>query len=73
MSAIGLQRVGKPEDVANAALFLSSDLSDYVTGQVLGVDGGMIVENLVDYMLNRYGNSDKILIDDESELGNKKI
>ena len=43
LSAIGLKRVGKPEDVANAALFLSSDLSDYVTGQVLGVDGGMIV------------------------------
>ena len=38
---IPLKRAGKPEDVANAALFLASDLSTYVTGQVLGVDGGM--------------------------------
>lgn len=38
---IPLKRGGKPEDVANAALFLASDLSSYVTGQVLGVDGGM--------------------------------
>jgi 3-oxoacyl-[acyl-carrier protein] reductase len=40
--AIPLKRGGKPEDVANACLFLGSDLSDYVTGQVLLVDGGMI-------------------------------
>lgn len=38
---IPLKRAGKPEDVANAALFLASDLSTYVTAQVLGVDGGM--------------------------------
>lgn len=38
---IPLQRFGKPEDIANAALFLASDLSTYVTGQVLSVDGGM--------------------------------
>ncbi len=38
---IPLKRAGKPEDVANAALFLASDLSTYVTGQVIGVDGGM--------------------------------
>ncbi|MBQ2313673.1 MAG: SDR family oxidoreductase, partial [Treponema sp.] len=38
---IPLKRGGKPEDVANAALFLASDLSTYITGQVLGVDGGM--------------------------------
>ena len=38
---IPLKRAGKPEDVANAALFLASDLSSYITGQVLGVDGGM--------------------------------
>ncbi len=40
--AIPLKRGGSPEDVANACLFLASDLSDYVTGQVLNVDGGML-------------------------------
>lgn len=38
---IPLGRFGKPEDVANAALFLASDMSIYVTGQVLSVCGGM--------------------------------
>ncbi len=38
---IPLKRGGTPEDVANAVLFLGSDLSSYITGQVLGVDGGM--------------------------------
>jgi 3-oxoacyl-[acyl-carrier protein] reductase len=36
---IGMQRVGRPEDVADACLFLASDLSGYVSGQILGVDG----------------------------------
>ena len=35
------QRAGMPEDIANAALFLASDLSSYITGQILRVDGGM--------------------------------
>lgn len=39
--AIPLKRGGKPEDIANACVFLGSDLSAYVTGQVLHVDGGM--------------------------------
>ena len=39
---IPLKRGGKPEDVANACVFLASDLSDYITGQVLQVDGGML-------------------------------
>lgn len=38
---IPLRRGGTPEDVANTALFLASDLSSYVTGQVLSVCGGM--------------------------------
>ncbi len=38
---IPLQRAGTPEDVAQAALFLASDMSLYVTGQVLSIDGGM--------------------------------
>jgi len=41
MGRIPFGRFGRPEDVANAALFLASDLSSYVTGQVLPVDGGM--------------------------------
>lgn len=38
---IPLGRFGKTEDIANAALFLASDMSTYITGQVLSVDGGM--------------------------------
>lgn len=39
---IPIKRVGKPEDVANCALFLASDSSSYITGQVIQVDGGMV-------------------------------
>ncbi len=41
-NAIPLKRGGTPEDIANACLYLASDLSTYVTGQVLNVDGGML-------------------------------
>ncbi|MBT8236490.1 MAG: 3-oxoacyl-[acyl-carrier-protein] reductase [Bacteroidia bacterium] len=41
-AAIPLKRGGSTEDVANACLFLASDLSAYITGQVLHVDGGML-------------------------------
>jgi 3-oxoacyl-[acyl-carrier protein] reductase len=41
-SGIPLKRGGTPEDVANACLFFASDLSSYITGQVLLVDGGML-------------------------------
>ncbi len=40
--AIPLKRGGTPEDVANACVFLASDLSAYITGQTLHVDGGML-------------------------------
>lgn len=40
--SIPLRRGGTPEDVANACVFLASDLSAYVTGQVMNVDGGML-------------------------------
>lgn len=43
LSEIKMNRIGKPEEVANTILFLASDLSSYVTGQVIGVDGGMVV------------------------------
>lgn len=39
--AIPLKRGGSPEDIANACVFLASDMSGYITGQTLSVDGGM--------------------------------
>ncbi|NQX91909.1 MAG: 3-oxoacyl-[acyl-carrier-protein] reductase [Flavobacteriales bacterium] len=42
-NSIPLKRGGKPEDVANLALFLASDMSGYITGQVINVDGGMLM------------------------------
>ena len=41
-SGIPLKRGGTPNDVANACVFLASDLSSYITGQVINVDGGML-------------------------------
>mgnify|MGYP000450689388 FL=1 len=41
-NAIPLKRGGTPEDVANTCVFLASDMSAYITGQVLNVDGGML-------------------------------
>jgi 3-oxoacyl-[acyl-carrier protein] reductase len=41
-SGIPLKRGGTPKDVAEACVFLASDLSSYITGQVLHVDGGML-------------------------------
>jgi 3-oxoacyl-[acyl-carrier protein] reductase len=40
---IALGRLGRPEDVAGAVLFLASELAGYITGQVLVVDGGMVI------------------------------
>jgi len=42
LANIPLNRIGKPEDIANAALFLASDNSDYITGITLFVDGGWL-------------------------------
>lgn len=43
LEGIALGRLGRPEDVAGAVLFLASGLADYITGQVLVVDGGMVI------------------------------
>jgi 3-oxoacyl-[acyl-carrier protein] reductase len=43
LEEIALGRLGRPEDVAGTVLFLASDLAAYVTGQVLVVDGGMVI------------------------------
>ncbi len=43
LDSIAMGRIGTADDVAKVALFLASDLSAYVTGQVIGVDGGMLI------------------------------
>ena len=40
---VPLSRMGQPQDVANGVLFFASPLADYVTGQVLAIDGGMVM------------------------------
>ena len=42
--AIPLGRIGDPEDVAYAVLFLASDRSGYITGEILDVNGGLIMD-----------------------------
>ena len=43
LTSIPLGKMGKPEDIANAVLFLASDKASYITGQVIHVDGGMVM------------------------------
>ena len=43
IKSIPMKRIGSPKEVANLVLFLSSNLSDYITGQVINVDGGMLM------------------------------
>jgi len=43
IEAIGMKRLGKPEEVAKTILFLASDLSSYVTGEIIGVNGGLFM------------------------------
>ena len=41
VSRISLRRIANPEEIANVVLLLSSNLTSYITGQVIRVDGGM--------------------------------
>ncbi len=43
LEKITLQRLGEPEDIANAVAFLASDMSKYITGQTIVVDGGILI------------------------------
>ena len=42
LNRISMRRLGQPEDVAEAVLFLASAKAGYITGQVLAVDGGLV-------------------------------
>ena len=44
VALIPAKKLGQPSDVANAAVFLASDKADYITGQVINVDGGMVMQ-----------------------------
>src|SRR5437899_1698913 len=55
-----LGRVGEPTDIADVVVFLCSDLARYITGQVLVVDGGMIlhgagIDGVLDYVMGMLG------------------
>ena len=39
--AVPFKRIGEPEEIADAVLFFASDMSNYITGQVLSVSGGL--------------------------------
>ena len=41
LNAIPLKRMGRPEEIANLAAFLADDLSDYITGEIIRIDGGL--------------------------------
>ena len=43
LNNIPMKELGKPEDIANLVLFLSAENSRYITGQVINVDGGMVM------------------------------
>jgi len=42
-ATLPVRRVGRPEDISNACAFLCSEASSYITGQIIGVNGGRVV------------------------------
>ena len=44
IQSIPMKKIGEPKEVANLVLFLASDMSNYITGQVISVDGGMVMK-----------------------------
>jgi NAD(P)-dependent dehydrogenase (short-subunit alcohol dehydrogenase family) len=50
--AAALGRIGEPEDIARAALFLVSDLASHIAGQTLVVDGGVTIADLPDDVMS---------------------
>ena len=57
MQKIPLRRGGQTEDIANVCLFLASDLSSYVSGQVIQIDGGMNMYSLGNVLLIKHAGS----------------
>ena len=67
MSKIPLERFGKPSDVANIALFLSSNLSDYITGETIHVNGGMYFSKVKKIVADHLG-IDEAKVTEESSF-----